>query len=76
MLTQMVGGGVWASWDGWHPLPRVGALIREQDWGPDGPEVPPSLGAAALVWGVGSSEAMGLPGREQWPAGSRTRKAG
>ena len=50
---------------------KVGPLIREQVWGPDGPDVPPSLGAAAPVWGVGSREATGLPVREQWPAGSR-----
>ena len=52
-------------------LCQGGPLIREQDWGPDGLEVPPSLGAAALVWGVGSGEATGLPVREQGPSGPR-----
>lgn len=56
---------------------KVGPLIREQVWGPDGPEVPSSLGAAVPVRGVGSREATGLPVQEQWPAGSRgTREAG
>ena len=76
MLTQMVGGCGHRGMGG-IPCQGWGALIREQDGGPDGPEVPPSLGAAALVRGVGSSEAMGLPVQEQWPAGSRrTWKAG